>query len=71
MRSVGSTSVGGSFHCRFLTSIPSFANTAISNIAAHFDLSRGGSVKGVSQNGLMFSGFFENPADCAKSYLKV
>ena len=64
--SVGSTSVG-LFLCRFCTWIPFFANTAISNFAAHLDHSSGGSAEAFPQNGLMFSGFFENPAGCAIS----
>ena len=64
--SVGSTSVGLVL-CRFCTSIPFFANTAISNFAAHLDHSSVGSAEAFPQNGLMFSGFFENPAGCAIS----
>ena len=56
---------GGLFLSRFLTSILSFANTAISNIADHFDHSSGGSAEAFSQNRLILRGFFENPADCA------
>ena len=55
--SVGSM-IGGLFLWRFLSSIPSLANTAISNIAAHFDHSSRGSLEAFSQNGLIFSGVF-------------
>ena len=48
--------------------MPSFANTAISSIAAHFVHSNGGLADARSQNGFMLSGFFENPDGCAMSY---
>ena len=63
----GSTS-GGFARSRFRISMPSFANTAISIIAAHLVHSNAGSADALSQNGFMFSGFFENPAGCAMSY---
>ena len=53
---------------RFRISMPSFANTAISSIAAHFVHTNSGSTDALSQNGLMFSGFIENPGGCAMSY---
>ena len=68
--STGSTSVGWARN-RFLISIPSLANTAISNMAAHFVHSRGSSADARSQKGFMLSGFFENPGGCAMSYRQL
>ena len=59
---------GGLVLNKFRTSMPSFANTAFSSIAAHLDHSNGGSAEAFSQNGLIFNGFSENHADCAMSY---
>ena len=57
MGSVGSTNVG--LGCsKFLTLMLSFANTAISKIAAHFDQTSGGSAHTLSQKGLILSEFF-------------
>ena len=66
----GSTNAGRALN-RFRTSFPSFANIAISIIAAHLDHSSGGSTDAFSQNGFMLSGFLEYPAGCAMSYLNV
>ena len=60
---VGSTSSDLSRN-KFQTSIPSFANTAISTIAAHLDHSIGNSAEALSQNGLMLNGLFVNSAPC-------
>ena len=53
----GSTNSGLSRN-RFRTSIPSFANTAISIIAAHLDRSKGGSAEAISQKWVDATCFF-------------
>ena len=66
----GSTCCGFA-RSKFRIYMTSFANTAISSMAAHLDHSNGGSADALSQNGLIFIGFLEYPDGCAMSYRKV